>query len=488
MTIPRIEEPSPPGVSRTRTTASYPPSSARSTAFSTYSCVTGLMSLSRWTARTRGASSCAENARRGRERPESEREGEKSPQTAAWHRCKDSISGGSRPLPAKDGRATLDPRAPIPRPHPRLRLSPRSRRTERIRLERGGRHDGRAPLERARPLRPPSSDAAVHARRGLLARLREPVEFRTRVRRRPLERMAAGQLPRPRTARTPARRSGGAAAGGSATRGGPAPPTGIEARASRRRVDGVRAHLVWSPATTRAAQGPRSDGGAADRSRARRGGRTSRSAAARRATRADVRFAIVHHTAGRNDYTRAQAAAIVRGIQLFHVQGNGWNDIGYNFLVDRFGTIYEGRFGGVDRNVIGAHALGLQHRLGGDRAARDVRRARRRRPPPRTRSRDSSPGGSISPTSIRPRPSRSSRAEASATQRTPRSRSARSRAIATRARPSARGTRSTRGSARSPPPRARSEGEDLRAEGDATGIVDPRSGRASRSHSRGRSP
>ncbi len=74
---------------------------------------------------------------------------------------------------------------------------------------------------------------------------------------------------------------------------------------------------------------------------------------------ADVRFAIVHHTAGRNDYTRAEAPAIVRGIQLFHVQGNGWNDIGYNFLVDRFGTIYEGRFGGVDRNVIGAHALGF---------------------------------------------------------------------------------------------------------------------------------
>ena len=73
----------------------------------------------------------------------------------------------------------------------------------------------------------------------------------------------------------------------------------------------------------------------------------------------EVRFAIIHHTAGRNDYTRAQAPAIVRGIELFHVQGNGWNDIGYNFLVDRFGTVYEGRFGGIDRNVVGAHALGF---------------------------------------------------------------------------------------------------------------------------------
>src|SRR3954453_14053770 len=72
-----------------------------------------------------------------------------------------------------------------------------------------------------------------------------------------------------------------------------------------------------------------------------------------------LQAAFVHHTAGTNDYTPDQSAAIVRGIELYHVQGNGWNDIGYNFLVDKYGQVFEGRYGGVDRNVIGAHAEGF---------------------------------------------------------------------------------------------------------------------------------
>ena len=72
-----------------------------------------------------------------------------------------------------------------------------------------------------------------------------------------------------------------------------------------------------------------------------------------------VAFAIVHHTAGTNAYGPGASAAIVRGIELYHVRGNHWNDIGYNFLVDRYGQVFEGRAGGIDRNVIGAQAQGF---------------------------------------------------------------------------------------------------------------------------------
>ena len=74
---------------------------------------------------------------------------------------------------------------------------------------------------------------------------------------------------------------------------------------------------------------------------------------------APVKVAIVHHTASGTTYSRADAPALLRGIYAYHTQSLHWNDIAYNFLVDRFGTIYEGRYGGVTRGVVGAHVYGF---------------------------------------------------------------------------------------------------------------------------------
>jgi hypothetical protein len=67
----------------------------------------------------------------------------------------------------------------------------------------------------------------------------------------------------------------------------------------------------------------------------------------------------IHHTAESNDYSPEQSAAIVRGIYAYHAKKNGWGDIGYNALVDKYGTIYEGRAGGLDRPVVAAHSGGF---------------------------------------------------------------------------------------------------------------------------------
>ncbi|MFI8530174.1 N-acetylmuramoyl-L-alanine amidase [Streptomyces aquilus] len=78
-----------------------------------------------------------------------------------------------------------------------------------------------------------------------------------------------------------------------------------------------------------------------------------------------VKAVTVHHTVNSNDYTCDEAPALIRGIYTYHVKSQGWKDIGYNFLVDKCGTIYEGRKGGVDRPVLGAHTYGFNSQTAG---------------------------------------------------------------------------------------------------------------------------
>lgn len=75
----------------------------------------------------------------------------------------------------------------------------------------------------------------------------------------------------------------------------------------------------------------------------------------------NVRAGVVHHTVTTNAYSQADVPSILRGIYRLHVDVNGWCDIAYNFLIDRFGTIWEGRSGGIDRPVVGGHSKGLNN-------------------------------------------------------------------------------------------------------------------------------
>jgi len=72
-----------------------------------------------------------------------------------------------------------------------------------------------------------------------------------------------------------------------------------------------------------------------------------------------VQAVVVHHTVSSNSYTRAQAPALVRGVYEYHVKGRGWSDVGYHFLVDRFGTVYEGRKGSLGKVPLGVHSGGF---------------------------------------------------------------------------------------------------------------------------------
>ena len=72
-----------------------------------------------------------------------------------------------------------------------------------------------------------------------------------------------------------------------------------------------------------------------------------------------IKIGFVHHTVTATDYARSEAPAQVRAVYAYDTKGLGISDLGYNYMVDRFGTIYEGRAGGIDQAVIGAHTAGF---------------------------------------------------------------------------------------------------------------------------------
>ncbi|ACZ31573.1 N-acetylmuramoyl-L-alanine amidase family 2 [Xylanimonas cellulosilytica DSM 15894] len=75
-------------------------------------------------------------------------------------------------------------------------------------------------------------------------------------------------------------------------------------------------------------------------------------------SRADFKGAVIHHTAGTNSYSSADVPSILRGIYAYHAITRDWGDIGYNFLVDKYGRIWEGRKGGIENETVGGHAVG----------------------------------------------------------------------------------------------------------------------------------
>ena len=79
-----------------------------------------------------------------------------------------------------------------------------------------------------------------------------------------------------------------------------------------------------------------------------------------------VEVIFVHHTTHSDTYDcKRDVPEMLRSMEEHHIHDMGWNDLGYNFVVDRCGNIYEGRAGGVDRAVRGAHTKGFNVRSAG---------------------------------------------------------------------------------------------------------------------------
>ena len=77
--------------------------------------------------------------------------------------------------------------------------------------------------------------------------------------------------------------------------------------------------------------------------------------------RSDVglRHAVVHHTVNVNDYAMGDVPELLDGIQRYHVFTRGWDDIAYNFVIDRFGRIWQAREAELLEPITGGHTTGL---------------------------------------------------------------------------------------------------------------------------------
>ncbi len=73
----------------------------------------------------------------------------------------------------------------------------------------------------------------------------------------------------------------------------------------------------------------------------------------------DLKQVHIHHTATANGYTKSEVPGIMQGMYRYHTKTLGWFDLGYNFVVDRFGQTWVGRSGGAGKLVRGAHTLGF---------------------------------------------------------------------------------------------------------------------------------
>ncbi len=69
--------------------------------------------------------------------------------------------------------------------------------------------------------------------------------------------------------------------------------------------------------------------------------------------------AAIHHTVSSNSYPPSAVDDLLIGIYYGHTQVNGWCDIGYNFVIDRFGTIWEGRTQSIEKPIQGGHTSGI---------------------------------------------------------------------------------------------------------------------------------